>query len=150
MLTSFEATDKWPCTCWKRKPFFLHLLLYSLNNNHDINTNGCWCTYICFPKTTVVMCLLTSLQLQASLRMLLLFCFSNEWAGTNYPLSRFKNCSAGFYETCLFVLSSCGLVYRRICGFVHYVMRGNNSWIPPGGARHTADGQPGSYTDCRA
>lgn len=51
--------------CWKRKPFFLHLLLYLLNNNHDINTNGCWRAYIvhyiCFSKTTVVMCPLTFL-----------------------------------------------------------------------------------------
>lgn len=25
------------------------------------------------------------------------------------------------------------------------VVSGNNSWSPPGGARHTADGQPSSY-----
>lgn len=36
--------------------------------------------------------------------------------------------------------------YWTICWFVHGVMWGNNSWRPPGGDRHTADGQPGSYT----
>lgn len=111
------------------------------------------------------MSLPTSFQLKGWLRELLLFCFSKkvhdmrafrESSAQSFivmeqeiitPSLNSETVFAGFYLTRLFVLSSCGLVYRTICGFVHCVMRGNNSWSPPGGARHTADGQPGSSID---
>lgn len=42
---------------------------------------------------------------------------------------------------------SCWGLFWEICQFVHCFVWGNNSCSTPGGARHTADGQPGSYKE---